>query len=114
MKNDGIRIEPLGRPITIRFHDAVIAASNDAKVLREKDRRPLVFVPFKDCYPTFLERSGERHRSPTKGTVVAWRARAQNRSADKAVWLLEEPAAATETLANHAAFDPRVLDVDTE
>lgn len=108
------QIEPFGRPVTVRFHDAIVAASEKAWLVRYEGRVTRIFVPFEDCYQAFLERTGEESHVPGVGICVAWRVQAQNRAEDRAVWVLEQPEPVATELANYATFDPEKLTVDTE
>lgn len=102
----GITIIPYLRPVTVRFHDVVIASTDHALELREAGHRPVLYIPFDDIYFVHLERTDTRTESPLKGTASYWRVRGQGAAADDAMWSYEDPKPDAAAIREHGAFDP--------
>jgi uncharacterized protein (DUF427 family) len=109
-----ITIEPLGQPVTVKFHDVVLASSNRAKVLREMGHPPVIYIPFEDIYFIHLERTDTHTHCPFKGDATYWRVTGQGDAERDAMWAYEHPYDEMLEIRNHGAFYPEVVDIDAE
>ncbi|RVD54004.1 MULTISPECIES: DUF427 domain-containing protein [unclassified Mesorhizobium] len=109
-----LTIEPFAGTVTVRFSDAVVAATEHAKVLREEGQEPTFFVPFEDIYFDLFEKTNTTSSSPLKGTASYWRVHAVGSSADDFMWTYETPDTAARAIAGHGAFDPRKARIDVD
>lgn len=103
----GITIQPFSGSVTVRFHDVVIASTNNALELRERGHDPVLYIPFDDIYFVHLEKTPTSTQCPWKGTASYWRVLGAGDSANDAMWAYEEPKDEVAEIAGHGAFDPR-------
>lgn len=71
-----LTIEPFAGTVTVRFSDAIVAATERAKVLREEGHEPVFYIPFEDIYFELFEKTNTTSKSPLKGTASYWRVHA--------------------------------------
>lgn len=112
--HDGLVIEPFVGTVTVRFSDAIVAATDRAKVLREEGHEPVFYIPFDDIYFELFERTNTTSQSPLKGTASYWRVHAVGSAADDFMWAYEAPDAAARAIAFHGAFDADRARIDVE
>ncbi|ADV12887.1 DUF427 domain-containing protein [Mesorhizobium sp. M7A.F.Ca.CA.001.09.2.1] len=109
-----LAIEPFAGTVTVRFSDAIVAATERAKVLQEEGHEPVFYIPFEDIYFDLFEKTNTTSRSPLKGTASYWRVHAVGSSADDFMWAYETPETAARAIARHGAFDPEKARIDVE
>ncbi|WP_214475568.1 DUF427 domain-containing protein [Mesorhizobium sp. dw_380] len=109
-----LAIEPFAGTVTVRFSDAIVAATERAKVLREEGHEPVFYIPFEDIYFDLFEKTNTTSESPPKGTASYWRVHAVGSSADDFMWAYETPDTAARAIARHGAFDPKKARIDVE
>jgi uncharacterized protein (DUF427 family) len=109
-----LTIEPFAGAVTVRFSDAVVAATEHAKVLREEGHDPVFYIPFEDIYFDLFEKTNTTSSSPLKGTASYWRVHAVGASADDFMWAYETPDTAARAIARHGAFDPEKARIDID
>ncbi|TPK66546.1 DUF427 domain-containing protein [Mesorhizobium sp. B2-4-19] len=109
-----LAIEPFAGTVTVRFSDAIVAATGRAKVLREEGEEPVFYIPFEDIYFDLFEKTNTTKESPLKGTASYWRVHAVGSSADDFMWTYETPDTAARAIAGHGAFDPEKARIDIE
>ncbi|MER8978073.1 DUF427 domain-containing protein [Mesorhizobium sp. M0870] len=109
-----LAIEPFAGTVTVRFSDAIVAATERAKVLQEEGHEPVFYIPFEDIYFDLFEKTNTTSRSPLKGTASYWRVHAVGSSADDVMWAYETPETAARPIARHGAFDPEKVRIDAE
>ena len=111
-----ITVEPFRGVVNVRFRDAMIASTERARLLREKDHRPVLYIPFEDIYFTHLEKTATRTHCPFKGDASYWRVQGQDQSADDVMWAYEHPYDEMLEIKGYGAFYPDrvVLDTDDE
>lgn len=109
-----LAIEPFSGTVTVRFSDAIVAATERAKVLREDGHRPVFYVPFEDIYFDLFEKTSTTSRHPLRGTASYWRVHAVGSSSDDFMWAYETPDTAALAIARHGAFDPEKARIDVE
>ncbi|WP_348645469.1 DUF427 domain-containing protein [Mesorhizobium sp. WSM4303] len=100
--------------MTVRFSDAIVAATERAKVLREEGHDPVHYIPFEDIYFELFEKTNTVTKSPLIGTASYWRVHAVGSSADDFMWAYETPNSAAKAIARHGAFDPKKARIDIE
>jgi uncharacterized protein (DUF427 family) len=99
-----VSIEPFRGIVKVTFSDAVIASTQKALVVIEPGAEPVFYIPFKDIYFEFLQRSEAAPRDTAKGPESWWRASAVGEAADDVMWTYEDPAQGFERLLAHGAF----------
>jgi len=109
-----LTIEPFAGTVTVKFSDAIVAATDRAKVLREQGHEPVFYIPFEDIYFELFEKTNITSECPLKGTASYWRVHAVGSSADDVLWAYETPDAAARAIAGHGAFDPEKVRIDVE
>ncbi|MBZ9888899.1 DUF427 domain-containing protein [Mesorhizobium sp. BR1-1-3] len=109
-----LAIEPFAGTVTVRFSDAIVAATERAKLLQEEGHEPVFYIPFEDIYFDLFEKTNTTSRSPLKGTASYWRVHAVGSSADDFMWAYETPETAARAIARHGAFDPEKARIDVE
>lgn len=107
-------IEPFAGTVTVRFSDAIVAATDRAKILREEGHEPVFYIPFEDIYFDLFEKTNTTSKSPLKGTASYWRVHAVGSSADDFMWAYETPDTAARAIARHGAFDPQKARIDVD
>ncbi|MER9139631.1 DUF427 domain-containing protein [Mesorhizobium sp. M0830] len=109
-----LTIEPFAGTVTVRFSDAIVAATERAKVLREEGHEPVFYIPFEDIYFDLFEKTNTTSSSPSKGTASYWRVHAVGGAADDFMWAYETPDPAARAIARHGAFDPKKARIDID
>lgn len=107
-----LAIEPFAGTVTVTFSDAIIAATDNAIVLREPDHEPVFYIPFEDIYFDFLHKTNTTSRCPIKGTASYWRVSAVGEAAEDFMWAYETPNPAALPLARHGAFDKKIASIE--
>ncbi|MGX5843562.1 DUF427 domain-containing protein [Mesorhizobium sp. ArgA1] len=107
-------IEPFVGTVTVRFSDAIVAATDRAKVLKEDGKEPVFYVPFEDIYFDLLEKTNTVKNFPLKGTAAFWRVHAVGSAADDFMWAFETPEVSALAIAGHGAFDAQKSRIDAE
>ncbi|MER9328464.1 DUF427 domain-containing protein [Mesorhizobium sp. M0488] len=107
-------IEPFAGTVTVRFSDAIVAATDRAKILREEGHEPVFYIPFEDIYFELFEKTNTTSTSPLKGTASYWRVHAVGGSADDFMWAYETPGTAARAIARHGAFDPQKARINVD
>ena len=113
-RNPGYRIivEPFDGVVTVTFSDAIIASSKEALVLREGDYPPVLYVPFKDVYFDFLQRTDTGSHCPYKGDASYWKVSAAGQAEDDVMWAYERPYDEMARIKDHGAFYPDKVTID--
>lgn len=107
-------IVPFAGTVTVRFSDAIVAATERAKVLCQDGREPIFYIPFEDIYFELFEKTNTTSETPGKGTASYWRVHAVGASADDFMWAYEAPEPAAHGIAGHGAFDPAKARIDVD
>ncbi|MBZ9997930.1 DUF427 domain-containing protein [Mesorhizobium sp. BH1-1-4] len=110
----GMSIEPFLGTVTVRFSDAIVAATDRAKILREEGHEPVFYIPFEDIYFDLFEKTNTTSECALKGTASYWRVHAVGGSADDFMWAYETPDTAALAIARHGAFDPKRARIDVD
>lgn len=107
-----ITVEPHPGTVTVSFGGAVVASSQQAKVLREGSYPPVIYIPFEDIYFEHLEKTGTVTHCPFKGDASYWRVRASNEAEQDAMWAYEAPYDEMLAIKDHGAFYPDRVTID--
>jgi uncharacterized protein (DUF427 family) len=105
--DSGITIRPYVHPVTVRFHDVVIASTDHALELLEPNHGPVLYIPFDDIYLVHFEKTDTRTQCPWKGTASYWRVRGQGEASEDAMWAYEDPNPGVAAIQGYGAFDPQ-------
>lgn len=111
---DQLTIERFAGTVTVRFSDAIVAATDRAIVVTEGVQDPVFYIPFEDIYFDLFEKTNTISKSPVKGTAGYWRVHAVGSSADDFMWAYDTPDTAARSIANHGTFDPKNARIDAE
>jgi uncharacterized protein (DUF427 family) len=101
-----ITVTPFDGVVTVSFSSAVIAASQNAKVLKEANHPDVFYIPFEDIYFDFLRRSGTTSHCPFKGDASYWNVTAVGESERDVMWAYEHPYQEMLAIRDHGAFYP--------
>ncbi|RCS25117.1 DUF427 domain-containing protein [Phyllobacterium salinisoli] len=93
-------------PVTVRFHEVVVASSERARELREPGHDPVLYIPFDDIYFVHMQKTTTQTECPRKGVASYWRIVGQGTAAEDAVWTYEDPNPSVAPIKGYAAFDP--------
>lgn len=99
-----ITLQPASRRWRAYFAGHVIADTNDALVLQEKDYPPVVYFPREDVAMEYLARTDRHTHCPYKGDAAYYTLMMDGKFADNAVWTYEDPADAVSAIAGRLAF----------
>ncbi|MFP3869086.1 MAG: DUF427 domain-containing protein [Desulfobacteraceae bacterium] len=111
------RVELTNRRLRVIFNGETIAESHRAQRVLETSHPPVYYFPPEDVNQEFLHPSTRRSWCEFKGTAHYWTVRVGDRQAQNAVWSYPTPSPGFETLRDHLAFYPGLMDacyVDNE
>ena len=113
-RNPGRRItvEPFNGVVVVTFSDAIVASTGDALVLREEDYPPVFYVPFKDIYFEFLDRTDTHTHCPYKGDASYWGVTASGNAMKDIMWAYESPYDEMLRIKDHGAFYPNKVRIE--
>lgn len=107
-----ITVEPVDGVVTVRFANAVIAASKNAKLLKEVGHSDVFYIPFEDVYFDFLRRSETSSHCPYKGDASYWDATAAGETRSDVMWAYEHPFDEMLVIRDHGAFYPEKVSIE--
>jgi uncharacterized protein (DUF427 family) len=107
-----ITIEPFDGTVVVTFAEAIIASSNQAKVLREALYAPVYYIPLEDIYFEFLTRTETHTHCPYKGDASYWRVSAAGEALQDVMWAYEAPYDEMIAIRGHAAFYPEKVRIE--
>jgi uncharacterized protein (DUF427 family) len=108
-----ITVRPFDGVVTVSFSSAIIAASKNAKVLRETNHPDRFYIPFDDIYFDFLRRSESSTHSPYKGDASYWNVTAVGEAERDVMWAYEHPYEEMLAIRDHGAFYPDKVRIET-
>lgn len=109
-----------GQPITLepgpqrwraRYANRVIADTDNALILRERDLAPVVYFPREDVAMEYMGRSDHTTHCPLKGEAAYYTLRFAGEIEENIAWSYEAPLGAVERIARRIAFDPARIEV---
>lgn len=109
-----ITITPNPNRVQVRFGGRTIVDTRRALTLREASYPPVLYVPREDAVMTLLTRTDRVTRCPYKGEAAYFTIKADERTAENAVWSYEHPYPAVSAIAGYLAFYPDRVDVIEE
>ncbi|TWG90647.1 uncharacterized protein (DUF427 family) [Mesorhizobium sp. J18] len=109
-----ITVEPHKGRVTVKMEDVVIAASSQAKILKEDGYPPVLYIPFEDIAFAHLERTTTKTHCPYKGDATYWRLGGSGKPAHDVMWAYENPYDETAEIKDHGAFYTDLVNVETE
>ncbi len=101
-----ITVEPFDGVVTVSFSSAIIAASKNAKVLKETNHPDVFYIPFEDIYFDLLRRSETSSHCPYKGDASYWNVTAVGETEPDVMWAYEHPYEEMLAIRDHGAFYP--------
>ena len=104
-------IEPFRGTINVQFFDAIIASSENAKMLRGEADEPAYFIPVEDIYFEFLTKTNTTSQHSTFGTASHYRVSAGGEGADNFLLVYDTPEVDGQAIAHHGTFDPAVASI---
>ncbi|MCB8836552.1 DUF427 domain-containing protein [Aurantimonas sp. VKM B-3413] len=105
-KSGPFAIEKIDAPVTVYFHDDIIATTDHALLVREDGAEPVYYIPRDRVEMAFLVESDAHASTPDKGEARLWSVSAMNRAAPDAVWSYDHPTEPLRAVAGYMAFDP--------
>ncbi len=106
-----ITVEPLGKHVTVKSNGTVIASSDNALLLKEHVYPPVVYVPFADIDFGKLSATDTSTYCPFKGDASYWSVKD---GAKDAMWAYQRPYDEMTDIADHGAFYPNRVSIETE
>jgi len=110
-------VAPVSGRAVARHGDAVIAASDAARIMYETRLAPVVYFPFEDVRATLLETADHRTFCPFKGTATYWDVKIGDAVIENGAWSYQNALPESRDIEGHVAFMPGVLtalDIDGE
>ncbi len=105
-------IEPARGTIVVRTGDAVLAESQNARVLREDGYGPVYYLPREDVAMEFLDRSEKVTHCPHKGDAQHYHIVGISGQLPDAAWSYENPKEGAKEIAGYLAFYPERLAIE--
>ncbi|RLQ87473.1 DUF427 domain-containing protein [Notoacmeibacter ruber] len=107
-----IRIAPLEKPVAVKFHDAIVASSDNALLLEEGDYPPVIYIPREDVYFEHMTRTEKTSHCPHKGDAHYYRLSAAGEAVDNAAWTYETPKDGVSKIGGFIAFYPQHVAIE--
>jgi len=101
---DTIRLRPAAGTWVARAGGAVIAETNAAIELTERDHEPVIYFPRGDVATAFLEPSATQSHCPHKGDASHFTLVTKSGDIPDAAWSYEAPKDDLADIAGHLAF----------
>jgi uncharacterized protein (DUF427 family) len=101
-----LRIEREPLPVTVTFHDTVLASTTEALRLYEGSREPVLYIPRDHVEMAYFDESAKRTTCPHKGEARYWSISAGGYGETDAVWSYEDPKPGARDIAGYLAFYP--------
>lgn len=105
-----ITIEKNPKRVRVIFNGRVIADTTRALSMKESSYPPVQYIPREDADMSFFERVAHQTACPYKGDANYFSLKADDRSAENAVWTYEHPFPAVADIKDHLAFYPSRVD----
>ncbi len=109
-----ITIEKNPNPVKVTYNGTVIADTTHALVLREGSLPPVLYIPREDVTMSYLQPTAHFTHCPFKGDASYFTLRANNKTAENAVWTYESPLPAVAEIKDHLAFYKEKMDAIEE
>ena len=101
-----MEISPAKGVWVVRAGGAVLGESENALMLREGDRAPVIYFPREDIAMAFLDLSATTSHCPHKGDARHYTIHTKSRELVDAAWSYEEPLEQARAIGGHLAFYP--------
>jgi len=99
-----ITIQQNPNRVRVIFNGRIIADTKRALTLREATLPPVQYIPREDADMTTLQRTTHSTHCPYKGDASYFSIRAEDKSAENAVWSYESPYPAVAEIKDYVAF----------
>jgi uncharacterized protein (DUF427 family) len=104
-------LQPAERRWRVYFNNHVIADSNDALLLREGDRPPVVYFPREEVAMEYMGRTDHTSHCPLKGDAAYYTLRISGEILENVAWSYEDPKPDAVRIASRIAFYPDRVEV---
>jgi uncharacterized protein (DUF427 family) len=101
-----ITVEPFGGVVNVTFRDVTIASTGRAKLLREANYKPVLYIPFEDIHFARLEKTATTTHCPFKGDASYWSVKGRDEAAKDVMWAYQHPYDEMLEIKDHGAFYP--------
>jgi uncharacterized protein (DUF427 family) len=109
-----ITVEPASGRVTVTAGGDVIAASNNALIMREAAYPPVYYLPREDAAMESMEASEKATYCPYKGEANYFSIPALGEAGENAVWSYETPYSAVAEIVGCLAFYPDRVTIKAE
>ncbi len=110
--SDRLSIMPFDGVVNVLFSDAIVASTDNAKLVQEPGSEPVFYIPFEDIYFDFLRKTNSMSKCPVKGSASYWSVSAVGEAAEDFMWAYETPNPEAIGIARHGAFDESAATID--
>jgi uncharacterized protein (DUF427 family) len=110
LRDNPIMIEANPNRVRVLFNERLIADTSRALTLKETGLPPVQYIPREDANMSLLERTAHKSHCGYKGEAAYYTVRADERTAENAVWTYEDPYPAVAAIKGHLAFYPDRVD----
>jgi uncharacterized protein (DUF427 family) len=107
------RVEDSPKHIQVIFAGLTIADSRRAKRVLETSHPPVYYIPPEDILMEYLERTDQASWCEWKGRAGYYTVTVKDRRASNAAWFYPDPEPAYQSIRNHVAFYPQLMDACT-
>lgn len=105
-------IDHIRKPVTVYFHDDIIASTDHALLVREESAEPIYYIPKDRVHTAFFVDSDRGGVPEAKGQARFWTISAMNRAGQDAAWAYTDPVDELSAVRDHIAFDPTQVRVE--
>ena len=109
-----ITVEPAQGRVVVRAGDVVVADSESAQVLREATYPPVVYLPLAEVNSQLLRDSATTTYCPFKGEANYYDLVVDGAVSTDAIWVYRDPYEAVAAIADHVAFYPDRVQIETD
>jgi len=109
-----ITITPASGRVVVRFHDTVVADTQNALELKEATYPVVLYIPRADAKLDHYARTDHQSHCPYKGDASYFSLDAGGQRAENVVWTYETPFPAMVAIKDHVAFYPNQVTIERE
>lgn len=105
-----ITIEHNPNRVRVTFNGKIVAETKNALTLREASYPPVLYIPRADAQLAMLEKTTRGTMCPYKGDASYYSIKADDKTAENAIWSYEQPYPAMKKIEGYLAFYPNRVD----
>jgi uncharacterized protein (DUF427 family) len=102
----GFHVETQSKPVIIRRHDAVVAATTEAVLVYEDGLVPVYYIPRKDVYVEHLVEVPAGPEGSGDHDLRYFSITASGGGVERGAWMFMKPTGPLESLTGRIGFDP--------